>query len=130
MKKATKNWIDTANYDLKTAEAMLLSKRYIYVIFMCHLSIEKMIKAIISTEVKGFPPKSHGLLFLSQKASIKFPDELQEFIELLDNVSVVTRYPENLKKMSRDFNKKKAEEVFSITRRTLKWLRRDNRLKD
>ncbi len=130
MKKVTKNWIDTANYDLKTAEAMLISKRYIYVIFMCHLSIEKMIKAVISTEVKGLPPKSHSILFLTQKASIQFPDELQEFIELLDNVSVVTRYPEDLKKMSKDFNKKKAEEVFSITRKTLKWLRQDKRLKD
>jgi len=130
MKKATKNWIDTANYDLKTAGAMLLSKRYIYVIFMCHLSIEKMIKAVISTEVKGLPPKSHSLLFLAQKASIQFPHNLQEFIELLDNVSIVTRYPEDLKKMSREFNKKKAEEVFAMTRRTLKWLRQVNRLKD
>ena len=129
MKQATKNWIDTANYDLKTAEAMLISRRYIYVIFMCHLSIEKMLKAIISTEVKRLPPKSHSLLFLAQKASIQFPDELQEFIELLDNVSIVTRYPEDLKKMAREFNKKKAEEVFSISRRTLKWLRQDKRLK-
>ena len=130
MRKTTKNWIDTANYDLKTAEAMLISKRYIYVVFMCHLSTEKMIKAVISTEVKELPPRSHSLLFLAQKASIQFPDELQDFIELLDNVSVVTRYPEDLKTMSREFNKKKAEEVFSMTRRTLKWLRRDNRLKN
>jgi len=130
MKKATKNWIDTANYDLKTAGAMLLSKRYIYVVFMCHLAIEKMIKAIISTEVNGLPPKSHSLLFLAQKASIQFPHELQEFVELLDNVSIITRYPEDLKKMSREFNKKKAEEVFAMTRRTLKWLRQVNRLKD
>jgi len=129
MRTATKNWIDTASYDLKTAEAMLISKRYIYVIFMCHLSIEKMIKAVISTEVKGLPPKSHSLLFLAQKASIQFSDELQEFIELLDNVSVVTRYPEDLKEMSREFNKKKAEEVFSTSRRIIKWLRRDKRLK-
>jgi len=41
MKFATKNWIDTANYDLKTAEAMLKSRRYIYVVFMCHLAVEK-----------------------------------------------------------------------------------------
>lgn len=130
MKQATKNWIATADYDLKTAEAMLISKRYIYVIFMSHLSIEKMIKAVISTEVKGLPPRSHSLLFLAQKASIQFPDDLQEFIELLDNVSIIIRYPEDLKTMSREFNKKKAEEVFSVTRRTLKWLRQDNRLKD
>ena len=129
MKFATKNWIDTANYDLKTAEAMLKSKRYIYVVFMCHLATEKMIKAIISAEIEGLPPKSHGLLYLSGKALIQFPEDLQEFIEQLDNVSVVTRYPEDLKKLSKEFNKNKAEEILSLTRRTLRWLRRDRRLK-
>ena len=129
MKKATKNWIDTANYDLKTAEAMLISKRYIYVVFMCHLSIEKMIKAVISTEVNGLPPKSHSLLYLSQNASVRFPEDMQEFIELLDNVSIITRYPEDLTRMSKEFNKKKSDEVFNMTRRTLRWLRRDKRLK-
>ncbi len=108
MKYATKNWIATANYDFKTAEAMLKSNRYIYVVFMCHLSIEKMIKAIISTEVKGLPPKSHSLLYLSKKASVQFSENLQEFIEQLDNVSIITRYPEDLKKISKEFNKDKA----------------------
>jgi HEPN domain-containing protein len=129
MTNATKNWLATANYDLKTAEAMLKSKRYIYVVFMCHLAIEKMIKAIISTEVKGLPPKSHSLLYLSQKASIKPPEKLQEFIEQLDNVSVVTRYPEDLRKMSKEFNVNKAKEVLKMTGRVLRWLRQDKRLK-
>lgn len=129
MKYATKNWIDTANYDFKTAEVMLKSKRYIYVVFMCHLSIEKMIKAIISTERKGLPPKSHSLLYLSKKVSIQFIEDIQEFIEQLDNVSIITRYPEDLRRMSKEFNKSRAEEVFKKTRRTLRWLRQEKRLK-
>ncbi|HZX47985.1 MAG: hypothetical protein A2Z47_06825 [Thermodesulfovibrio sp. RBG_19FT_COMBO_42_12] len=129
MKFATKNWIDTANYDLKTAEAMLKSRRFIYVIFMCHLATEKMIKAIISAETEGLPPKSHSLLYLSGKALVQFPEDLQEFIEQLDNVSVVTRYPEDLKKLSKEFNKTTTGKVFLLTRRTLRWLRRDKRLK-
>lgn len=39
-------WIEIAKYDLETAEAMLKSKRYLYVGFMCHQSIEKILKAI------------------------------------------------------------------------------------
>ena len=130
MTSATKNWMATSNYDLKTAEAMLKSKRYIYVVFMCHLAIEKMIKAVISTEIKGLPPKSHSLLFLSQKASIQFPDEIQDFIDKIDNVSIVTRYPEDLKKISKDFNLNKAKEIYNMTRKTLRWLRQDRRLKE
>jgi HEPN domain-containing protein len=41
-----KYWLEIASYDLKTAEAMLNSKRFLYVGFMCHQSIEKILKGI------------------------------------------------------------------------------------
>ena len=47
MKKATANWLASADYDMHTAEAMFESKRYLYVVFMCHLALEKT--AAIST---------------------------------------------------------------------------------
>jgi hypothetical protein len=36
-----KYWIDLSDYDLETAEAMFQSKRFLYVGFMCHQTIEK-----------------------------------------------------------------------------------------
>ena len=47
IKKEVKNWIDSAIYDLETAEHMFNAGRYIYTIFMCHLAIEKLLKAKI-----------------------------------------------------------------------------------
>ena len=38
-------WIDLAKYDLETAKAMNLTKRYLYVGFMCHQVMEKVLKA-------------------------------------------------------------------------------------
>ena len=46
MKKATANWLASADYDMQTAEAMFESKRYLYVVFMCHLALEKTLKAL------------------------------------------------------------------------------------
>ncbi len=37
-------WLDIASYDLKTARAMLRTKRFLYVGFMCHQVIEKVKK--------------------------------------------------------------------------------------
>lgn len=36
-----KYWLELADYDYETALAMLESKRYLYVGFMCHQTIEK-----------------------------------------------------------------------------------------
>ena len=38
-------WKELADYDLDTAKAMLKSKRYLYVGFMCNQVIEKIFKA-------------------------------------------------------------------------------------
>lgn len=46
-----------------------------------------------------------------------------EFVEQLDNVSIVTRYPEDLRSLSRQFNQAKAREVLDETRKVLKWLK-------
>jgi HEPN domain-containing protein len=45
MESTIRYWIDISDYDLETAEAMLQSKRYLYVGFMCHQTIEKAFKA-------------------------------------------------------------------------------------
>ena len=38
-------WLDIADYDLDTAEAMYQTGRWLYVAFMCNQTIEKTIKA-------------------------------------------------------------------------------------
>lgn len=38
-------WLDIADYDIDTAEAMYTTERWLYVAFMCHQAIEKTLKA-------------------------------------------------------------------------------------
>lgn len=39
------HWISLSDYDLETAKAMLDSGRFLYIGFMCHQTIEKILKA-------------------------------------------------------------------------------------
>ena len=41
-----KYWIELSDYDIETADAVLQTKRYLYVGFMCHQTIEKIFKAV------------------------------------------------------------------------------------
>lgn len=124
MDPTVKNWIATSNYDLRTAEAMLKAGRYLYVVFMCHLSVEKMLKGIIAhQQPETIPPKTHQLIFLAQKAHLEIPEEFKVFIQHIDNVSVVTRYPEDLRKLAKEFNRAAAQRILSETRALLQWLR-------
>jgi HEPN domain-containing protein len=60
-------WLKQAAYDMDTADAMFTSGRYLYVVFMCHLSIEKSLKGLHSKELAEVPPKTHNLIYLLKK---------------------------------------------------------------
>lgn len=80
MDKIVQNWVSSSNYDIQTAEAMCKTGRYIYVVFMCHLAMEKMLKALLAQKhPEDFPPKIHNLISLSKKAGVVPPDDLQDF---------------------------------------------------
>lgn len=124
MNRVVKNWEATSNYDLRTAEAMYKAGRYLYVVFMCHLAIEKMLKAILSQkDPEETPPKIHNLIHLAQKTGLALPDPLRDFFQRIDNVSVATRYPEDLRLLSKEFNQETAKRMLSETKRLIKWLK-------
>jgi HEPN domain-containing protein len=60
----TRYWLELADYDIETAKVMLSGRRYLYVGFMCHQTIEKALKAGIARDcaVGEIPPKIHHLL--------------------------------------------------------------------
>ena len=67
MSEKHEEWLKQADYDMDTADAMFASGRYLYTVFMCHLSIEKSLKGLYSKELAEVPPKTHNLLYLIKK---------------------------------------------------------------
>ena len=57
MEEAVRNWVKSSEYDIRTAEALFRSGRYVYVIFMCHLAVEKILKAVVSVDVTVYDLK-------------------------------------------------------------------------
>ncbi len=129
MRKDTNNFIKSAEYDLNTAGFMLKSGRYIYVIFMCHLSLEKMLKAITTEITQKISPKSHNLIYLLKLGNIQLPSELFNFIAKINNASIVTRYPEDFSKILEAYPKIVAEEYLSKTKEIHKCLKKHKTLK-
>ena len=65
-KEKVSYWLDLAEYDLDTAKAMLKSRRYLYVGFMCHQVIEKALKACAWFFLEREPEyRTRGMTILS-----------------------------------------------------------------
>jgi HEPN domain-containing protein len=55
------HWEDIAKYDLESAKAMYKSGRYLYVVFMCQQSIEKLIKGLHVLYTGEEPIRTHNI---------------------------------------------------------------------
>jgi len=123
MNEVVKNWTRSSQYDIKTADALYRSKRYVYVIFMCHLSVEKALKAIVLTRKKKPAPKTHDLLRLIELGEIHVPEKHRPILAHLNEASVPTRYPEDVSKLVRHYNRSAAQRYLKETKSLLQWLR-------
>jgi HEPN domain-containing protein len=128
MRPETKNWMDSSEYDFTTAEHMLQTSRYIYVVFMCHLAIEKLLKAILHEVTGSLPPKTHDLIYLLKLADVEMPDHLLVFVGKINSASIVTRYPEDLSRILSAYPATVARDYFNQSREVLEWLKQDRRL--
>lgn len=115
MNKTTKKWIEIAEYDLKTAKAMLKTKRYLYVVFMCQQAIEKILKAIYAEENKNVPPKTHNLLYLADVLNLQISDSDKNLLFDLNQFYISTRYPEQQRRLFKTVPEKKAQIYFERT---------------
>lgn len=129
LKNNITNWIKSSNYDIKTADHMLKTGRYIYVLFMSHLSVEKLLKALYEADLRKIPPKTHNLIYLSKTINLKIPENHLQTLESLNDLSIVTRYPEDIDSLIKSFRKERVEEYLKKTKAFLKWLKNDKRLK-
>lgn len=117
-------WFDLAEYDLETAEAMLYSKRYLYVGFMCHQTIEKALKAIYAEEHNAVPPRIHNLARLLKLTDLskEIPADLLEVIHQLSPLNIASRYPDEDLDIMKDLTQGYTSEILENTRRLFKWL--------
>ena len=87
-----KYWLDLADYDLDTAEAMHQTGRWLYVAFMCHQVIEKTLKAYWCATQPTAPPYTHSHQRLASGSGIYdlMNDDQRDF---LDTTPITTSRP-------------------------------------
>lgn len=107
-------WLDIAEYDLVTAEAVLKAERYLYVGFMCHQAIEKTLKAHYQL-LKGKIPETALFDSLS--------DQQKAFMEMLLPMNIETRYPEVKDRLFKSLNREKCTKILHETREMHAWIK-------
>lgn len=122
--KTIKYWIDLSNYDLETADAMLKTKRFLYVGFMAHQTIEKVLKAYFVKLRNEAPSYTHKLLLLAEETELKneFSEKQLELLEKLTPLNVEARYPKYKEEVLKSLTQEKCESILKDTKELQKWI--------
>ena len=118
-------WVDIAEYDLKTAEAMLATERYLYVGFMCHQTIEKFFKAYYVRTIRDTPPYTHNLSRLAGFSGIykRLNESQREFLDILEALNIEVRYPTNKDAILKSVTGEKCELLVGQTKELSEWIK-------
>lgn len=103
-----KYWIELSDYDMESALVMLEGKRYLYVGFMCHQAIEKILKAFYTARIQGVPPHTHNLTKLSELAGLNqhLTEAQKEYLFSIQPLNIEARYPSYKENLLKSLNRK------------------------
>ena len=91
--------------------------------FICHLIVEKTLKAVITENINEFPPKIHDLKSLAKHGNLLniLSNEQLDLLEQLNPLQIKARYPEYKNKISEALTLMKCHKIYTDTEEFLCW---------
>jgi len=117
-------WIDSADSDLDTAEALFAAEKYDWSLFLGHLVLEKALKAhYVKDNENQMPPRIHNLVKLAEKTQITVTEELKEFFDRVTDFNSEVRYPGYKREFQKKCTKEFCGKEFTKIQESYKWLK-------
>ena len=87
-------WIESSEEDYDTMMYMRAGKKNTWCLFMGHLVIEKLLKALYAKNNRNAPyaPKSHDLLHLAEKTELELTDRQEDLLDTITRFNMNARY--------------------------------------
>lgn len=118
-------WLEIVDYDLETAEAMYSTGRWLYVGFMCHQVVEKVLKAYWCVTCDDEPPYIHNHKRLAQGCGLwdEMTDEQKDFIETVITFNIEARYPRYKDELFRQLTPANCRNIIDKTKEMQQWIK-------
>ena len=94
VKKLVVYWTKSAEEDWMAYLSLRRAKRFAHALFFLHLTLEKIIKALVVKSTKVHSPYSHSLSFLLGKSGVAAPERYIELLTEMSKFNMQTRYPD------------------------------------
>jgi HEPN domain-containing protein len=120
--EALKYWTETAERDYQTVENLFASGDYHWGLFLGHLVLEKLFKALYVEKFGEAPPQIHDLSRLAEKCALELPDETLNKLDLITRFNLSVRYPDYRQEIYRMCTQEFSLQVLESVKEIRSWL--------
>ena len=86
------SWINSSDKDFSAMSDMYRTKHFDWALFMGHLCIEKLLKALYTKIHNEHPPYIHDLRRLAEKSNLDLTEEQQIRLDSITRFNIRARY--------------------------------------
>jgi len=117
-------WLESAAHDWDTTENLFSSGKYDWCLFIGHLVLEKILKAIFVQDNKNqLPPKTHNLIKLAENTHLSLTEDQKLLLDQINDFNLDVRYPQFKNEFYKKCSKPFTEQYFKQIEDISKWLK-------
>ncbi len=118
-------WIESSDRDYETMLKNFETKQYTWSLFIGHLVLEKLLKAVYAkvNQNSPYPPKIHNLNVIAEKCGLELNDRQTKILFTCNSFNISARYEdyknEFYKKCTEEYTKEQIDNIKEVR----KWLK-------
>ena len=116
-----KYWYDLAIEDIDVAQGLLNIGKILYAGFICHLAVEKALKARIES-IGETPLKVHNLIRLAELGNLEMSEEQLGLLQRLNPLQIEARYPAYKQAIADILTKEDCAELIEQAEEVISWI--------
>lgn len=86
------HWMETSEEDFLTMLSLFESKSYGWALFIGHISVEKLLKAVYVAKKKQHAPFLHNLYRIAELSEIEMSEEQADWLDKITTFNLNARY--------------------------------------
>jgi len=116
-------WRESSAEDFRIAELLFERGYYSQSLFFCHLSVEKLLKALVMEKTQDYAPYTHDLLRLVEAADVEADETKNTLLQEMFTFNIAGRYEDVKLAFHKKYNNREiAERWTGHTKDVLQWL--------
>lgn len=92
IQRVIRSWRESAAKDWEVAQSLFKLKHYAFSLFVAHLVLEKVLKAIVLKRTKQLAPQIHDLRRLAEMAKLNLTEQQRNDFDVISTFNVRARY--------------------------------------